>query len=63
MAEFKDRDLHLVKKALAIAVLAIERQGEIIPNPQANTIITLGDKLICFGKLENIRNTICVNLA
>lgn len=26
MADFKDRDLHLVKKALAIAVLAIERQ-------------------------------------
>ena len=26
MAEFKDRDLHLIKKALAIAVLAIERQ-------------------------------------
>ena len=26
MAQFKDRDLHLVKKALAIAVLAIERQ-------------------------------------
>ena len=26
MAEFKDRDLHLVKKALAIAVLAIARQ-------------------------------------
>lgn len=25
MAEFHDRDLHLVKKALAIAVLAIER--------------------------------------
>ena len=25
MAEFKGRDLHLVKKALAIAVLAIER--------------------------------------
>jgi hypothetical protein len=27
MAQFKDRDLHLVKKALAIAVLAIERQA------------------------------------
>ncbi|MER8705131.1 hypothetical protein NKH49_06075 [Mesorhizobium sp. M1088] len=27
-AEFRDRDLHLVKKALAIAVLAIERQPE-----------------------------------
>jgi hypothetical protein len=26
MAEFHDRDLHLVKKALAIATLAIERQ-------------------------------------
>jgi hypothetical protein len=26
MAEFRDRDLHLVKKALATAVLAIERQ-------------------------------------
>jgi hypothetical protein len=26
MAEFTGRDLHLVKKALAIAVLAIERQ-------------------------------------
>ena len=26
MAQFKDHDLHLVKKALAIAVLAIERQ-------------------------------------
>ncbi|MER8779214.1 hypothetical protein [Mesorhizobium sp. M0977] len=26
MAEFRDRDLHLVKKALAIAVLAIARQ-------------------------------------
>ncbi|TIM31608.1 MAG: hypothetical protein E5Y63_06225 [Mesorhizobium sp.] len=26
MAEFKNRDLHIVKKALAIAVLAIEQQ-------------------------------------
>ena len=26
MAEVEDRDLHLVKKALAIAVLAIDRQ-------------------------------------
>ena len=26
MAEFRDRELYLVKKALAIAVLAIERQ-------------------------------------
>lgn len=33
MAEFEDRDLHLVKKALAIAVLAIERQ----PGPLQST--------------------------
>jgi hypothetical protein len=26
MAQFVDRDLHLVKKALAIAILAIKRQ-------------------------------------
>jgi hypothetical protein len=26
MADFRDRELHLVKKALAIAVLAIEQQ-------------------------------------
>ena len=33
MAEFFDRELHLVKKALAIAVLAIERQ----PGPFQST--------------------------
>jgi len=43
-----------------ITLLAIERSGEIIPNPPANTKITTNDKLICFGKLENIRNKICV---
>ncbi|MCG2712751.1 MAG: hypothetical protein L6416_10590 [Candidatus Omnitrophica bacterium] len=43
-----------------ITVLAIQKQGEIIPNPPARTKIALGDKLICFGKLENIRNKICV---
>ena len=43
-----------------ITVLAIERHGEIIPNPSARTKICMGDKLTCFGKLENIRNKICV---
>lgn len=33
MAEFIDRDLHLVEKALAIAVVAIERQ----PGPFQST--------------------------
>ena len=39
-----------------ITVLAITRDVETIPNPAADTKILLGDELICFGKLENIRN-------
>ncbi|MBI4845753.1 MAG: hypothetical protein HY810_04680 [Candidatus Omnitrophica bacterium] len=47
-------------RAQDITVLAIERGGEIIPNPSAHTKISLKDSLICFGKLENIRKTIYV---
>jgi len=43
-----------------ITVLAITRGEKTIPNPSADTQILLGDELICFGKLENIRNKICV---
>jgi hypothetical protein len=44
-----------------ITVLAIVRDGQTMPNPGADTKIVLGDELICFGKLENIRNRICMN--
>ena len=44
-----------------IMVLAIVRGGETIPNPQANMKILLNDQLICFGKLENIKNRISMN--
>jgi hypothetical protein len=44
-----------------ITVLAIVRAGETIPNPGAATMIKNGDELVCFGKLENIRNRICMN--
>ncbi len=44
-----------------IMVLATVRDGETIPNPQANMQILLNDELICFGKLENIRNKISMN--
>ncbi|MFH1458303.1 MAG: hypothetical protein ABIG31_03960 [Candidatus Omnitrophota bacterium] len=43
-----------------ITVLAVERKEEITPNPAAETKIMLGDTLICFGKLENIRKELCV---
>jgi len=41
-----------------ITVLAITRDVETIPNPAADTKILLGDELICFGKLENIRKNL-----
>ncbi len=44
-----------------ITVLAIVRGAETMPNPTADTKIVLGDELICFGKLENIRNRVCMN--
>ena len=44
-----------------IMVLATVRGIETIPNPPANMKILLGDELICFGKLENIRNRISMN--
>lgn len=39
-----------------IMVLAITRQDKTTPNPSADTTILLKDELVCFGKLENIRN-------
>ena len=43
-----------------ITVLAVERNKEIITNPGAGTKLLLGDRLICFGKLGNIRSKLCV---
>lgn len=43
-----------------ITILAIERENQAMPNPNADTKIVLGDKLVCFGKLENIRKKLCV---
>jgi len=44
-----------------VIVLAIVRNGQTIPNPVASMEILSGDELICFGKLENIRNKICMS--
>jgi hypothetical protein len=43
-----------------ITVLAITRGETTIPNPPADTRMLLRDELICFGKLENIRDKVCV---
>jgi len=42
-----------------INILVIERNNEAIPNPSASTKLILGDKVVCFGKLENIKNKLC----
>jgi hypothetical protein len=39
-----------------ITVLAIIRQDKTIPNPTAGTKLLLGDELVAFGNLNNIRN-------
>lgn len=41
-----------------ITVLAVIRGHETIPNPPANTVFSLNDELICFGRLENIKGKI-----
>ncbi len=44
-----------------ITVLAISRGAATIANPPADTQILLGDELISFGNLENIKNQACIN--
>lgn len=49
MAEFTGRELHLVKKALAIAVLTIERQ----PRPFQSASDQTDMKALLDGLIEN----------
>ncbi|WP_439496128.1 hypothetical protein [Bosea sp. (in: a-proteobacteria)] len=49
MAEFTGRDLHLLKKALSIAVLAIERQ----PGPLQSSSDQSDMKALLDGLIEN----------
>jgi hypothetical protein len=37
-----------------ITVLAIERQEKMVPHPQADEILSPGDNLLCYGKMEDI---------
>jgi hypothetical protein len=41
-----------------IVILAIERKGEMTATPPANTKIELDDRLVCFGKLDTIRELV-----
>jgi K+/H+ antiporter YhaU regulatory subunit KhtT len=46
-------------RSLGINVLAIVRGSETLANPTAQTTIQVGDELICFGKLDEIRHHFC----
>lgn len=48
-SRFKERDL---------MVLSIERDEEVIPVPKAQNKIQVGDRLICYGKLENLKGLV-----
>ena len=51
----------LAEKALAekdVLVLAIEREGKTIPAPKANEVIQRGDRLICYGKVNVMREVL-----
>ncbi|MDH3746505.1 MAG: RimK family alpha-L-glutamate ligase [Acidobacteriota bacterium] len=42
-------------RASDILVLTLHRDERVIPNPQRDRIIEVGDRLLCFGKLERIK--------
>jgi ribosomal protein S6--L-glutamate ligase len=41
-----------------ITVLTLHRGSVVIPNPRRNTVLTGEDRLLCFGKLEEMRSMI-----
>jgi len=41
-----------------ISVLTLHRGGSVIPNPRSKRVIEVGDRLLCFGKLEAMRDLV-----
>jgi ribosomal protein S6--L-glutamate ligase len=41
-----------------INVLTLYRGNKVIPNPKSSRVLEPGDKLLCFGKLEAMRDMI-----
>ena len=58
---FTDKSLREVRlrKDYDVTLLAITRGTDTIANPSADERIKVGDELICFGKLEDIREKMC----
>ena len=43
---------------LDINVLTLHRQGKVIPNPRKDRVLEPNDRLLCFGKMENMKEMI-----
>lgn len=43
-------------KELDITVLTLHRGTSVIPNPRKGTVLEAGDRLLCFGKLDEMRS-------
>ncbi|WP_367280156.1 cation:proton antiporter regulatory subunit [Nocardioides sp.] len=41
-----------------ISALTLHRGTQVIPNPNAQHVLEAGDRLLCFGKLEEMRSMI-----
>ena len=41
-----------------ITVLTLHRGSTVIPNPKRSTVLEAGDRLLCFGKLEEMRSMV-----
>ncbi|GLI27297.1 putative alpha-L-glutamate ligase [Agromyces rhizosphaerae] len=41
-----------------ITVLTLHRGSNVVPNPRRSTVLEPGDRLLCFGKLEEMRSMI-----
>jgi len=41
-----------------ITVLTLHRGATVIPNPRKGVVLEVGDRLLCFGKLEEMRSMI-----
>ncbi|WP_416366309.1 cation:proton antiporter regulatory subunit [Nocardioides sp.] len=41
-----------------ISALTLQRGTSVIPNPNSSHVLEAGDRLLCFGKLEEMRSMI-----
>lgn len=44
-----------VRERTGVSVTAIERDGSVIPSPQAETVVQVGDTLVAIGSEEHLR--------